>query len=619
MQSVSTPSSTPTDSGSRSNYSKRKKGFQSSKIIPYPEFQQQVFTESHSSRSSSRRSAPRLVLYCLAASLVSAFYVTVSTRNLSSFQPYYERDALDFIPNAPIKQSATNNNKKNYNEKSDISRRLKRTIRIPTQVSKEYYNALRIASVTKEVEAASYDDKEQKEKPLRHILYSACCGLGHRLKRQAAAFRAAKMMGAPHLWVKWGRNCKVASVKTGSKIDLFDLLFGSGPMVFDEDASEATTNLSPSQSLEGTALTITTGNTTLQERAKNGINTREKRKNKKLSTFLRRRYEAVSKGLRTNGTIPFLNGAPGFNFKCPGRNLTREIVLNNAISDLKFYEQLRSLFRFNDKIEYFAQKMHRFSERITVGIHIRTGNGEKGDFQKKKRGFEDLDQWLVNMVELIHQLSLRIESAAVAKANATDGHDYEHPHELRPLIFVATDDPSAVEKIAAAANPLNISAVAFPQLRLGNGTGVTYNAKFDSSNNCLASWASQFIDASLLGATDVMIAGRYSSFSQSLPLTSIFSDSIVAAAAAATKKQTGGNVIANTTSAAKNASRFANRMFCEANHPGDGMRCYDDYVDWATNENMIYFTSAGQDWNSNRPLKVFHRKEIYLPCNEDKR
>lgn len=274
---------------------------------------------------------------------------------------------------------------------------------------------------------------------------------------------------------------------------------------------------------------------------------------------------------------------------------TYKLNIDKAISDKQFYRQLRSLFRFNDRVQSFVDE-HRFSERIVVGIHIRAGNGEAGDFKEKERGIRDIDAWLVNTAKMIHQLTIKIRSAYSKEIN--------QQKPLSPLVFIATDDPRVVNKLANATSRYNISTVAFPQERLDSGSGVAYNHKWDTNEACREGWVNQFIDATLLGAADVAIAGTYSSFSQSVALMTVLSESVVSAQAK-DSKQTG-----HSMTLTNGASRFAHRLFCEVHGVEDTMRCYDNYLDWLYANNQLHWTSSSTNGSST----VDHRKEVYVPC-----
>lgn len=404
--------------------------------------------------------------------------------------------------------------------------------RIPDQQARAFYNELQLASM-----AAA------KEYPSPALLYGACCGLGHRLMRQSAAFHLASRAKIPNVLVEWGDMCNVN--KYGYP-DMHGYLFGDGPLVTELKYNE--------------------------------------------TRLIAIENQKVTPGW--NITMRFGNEVDGYHNYDACDPVERQVVVDKAISDERFYRQLRSLFRFNDRVESFAEK-NRFSERIVVGFHLRTGNGEIGDFTDKNRGIESLDAFLIRVVETTHTLIRNIEAAT------------KNDYVLPPLIFVASDSHSTTEKLANVTRKYNIETVAIPQPRLKEGAGVTYNANFDTDTTCLESWISQFMDASLLGAADVLVAPRYSSFSQALPLVTVLSGSIVNAG----RKQQ-ENIKSNISD---DSDRFTNRLFCEVTRYGDGMRCYDDYIDWTFAENEIFMPNQ-TIWNEESERSVAYGKQVKMLC-----
>jgi hypothetical protein len=182
------------------------------------------------------------------------------------------------------------------------------------------------------------------------------------------------------------------------------------------------------------------------------------------------------------------------------------------------FRLLRTLFRFNDRVRAFTNE-HSFSERLVFGIHIRSGNGENGDFTLKKRGFHDIDSWIENRALSLSRLASKMRS----------NRSLSKP----PLLFVATDETAVVDKLTNTTKPHGFSTVSFPQRRPEEGTGVSYKSAY-KGESCHESWVAQFIDSIILGVSDVVVAGRYSSFTQAIPLFTVLADSITRALMRAT-------------------------------------------------------------------------------------
>lgn len=63
------------------------------------------------------------------------------------------------------------------------------------------------------------------------FVYRGVSGLGHRLVRMSGAFHAAKIMNVSNMWSSWGWEC---GVNENGHPDIFDHLFGIGPMVVEQ-------------------------------------------------------------------------------------------------------------------------------------------------------------------------------------------------------------------------------------------------------------------------------------------------------------------------------------------------------------------------------------------------
>ena len=84
------------------------------------------------------------------------------------------------------------------------------------------------------------------------------------------------------------------------------------------------------------------------------------------------------------------------------------------------------------------------------------------------------------------------------------------------------------------------------------GAGVSYRFKHATPEACYQSWSNQFMDMTLLSASDTVIAGMYSSFTQSMPLRMMIANPV-----------------------AEN-----NKRFCEVGKTGENMHCMTSYSDW---------------------------------------
>ena len=565
---------------------------------------------------------------------MSAPFANASWNNDNSNNDNIDSTGTSALPSSLVSRSAASISTPTVSTVPELStasaastQQPRRQQRLALPKSIDYYKALRIASVTKDQE----EYREGIDK--RMHIYRSCCGLGHRLLRQAAAFRYARDIKLPHLWIQWSKiqskNCGLGNGP--GHPDLFEYYFGVGPMVvLDEEDADLDDYEVDNVDLWDVE--------TIEKQLKNKVSDVLVAANVSGSTdFIMSRLEMFSnlenfEKLVGPGGIKFHhNSAPEYRKSCVLKQ-TREQLLDQGILEDRFYRQLKGSFRFNDRVRAFAEE-HRFSERLVLGIHIRAGNGEKGDFVNKKRGIEDIDSWVVEMAGTIDQLIRKIQSAQQDKVKNNNTSSYVSSStllsssSLPPLLFVATDDGSVVGKMANATKSYNIKAVSLPQLRMETGSGVSYNGFKDEEKQCKENWFSQITDAILLGAADVVIAARYSGFTQSLPLVSVLSGSIRerkrkrangedGTVMDMNKDNTNNNMGSfddhDTVDENKTSTRFSRRLFCEGSWYGNGMQCYDDYMDWMMFKNQLFLPSENVFRGNARGGEYYSREVLGL-------
>ena len=230
------------------------------------------------------------------------------------------------------------------------------------------------------------------------------------------------------------------------------------------------------------------------------------------------------------------NEVPGY------RKLVREgpdapcqCTADKVAFDAKFYKGLRQRFRYKQEIDAFVEKA--FSNHTVIGIHVRAGNGETGDFEKKGRVINDTDAW--------------VDRVATKIQNMTQGW------EKSPLLYIATDTPSMIDKFRASLAGV-MSVMDYPQERKEAGGGVMFGESGtylpSQKTKCLRGWDDMLRDMIVLSHADVLVAARPSSFTQTFPMSIVFD----------TPKE----------------SRSAPFPFCEFNLAGTDMRCFEEYLDW---------------------------------------
>jgi hypothetical protein len=306
--------------------------------------------------------------------------------------------------------------------------------------------------------------------------YVACCGLGHRLARMSAAAHVAAIMGAG-LHSHWG-CCQEQEV--------FSYMFGDEPMVFveeqqgqnttDHDADTTNTMIKTTTSTESLATDMDSAPFHVQ-------------------------FRNEVPGMPNRNVIPVEQ-------RCPATHGKRD-------TDFAFYTALMQRYKKRNVVLDFMQQ-HGFDQRpVVVGIHVRAGNGETGDFAKKNRHIPDEQAFVASTVANI--LNLIQDHAAVADKAEAD-------NAAAPLLFIATDTPHYVSAFREALMG-KMDVIDLPQQRPKEGEGVLFGMqqefKEHERETCFNGWDAVFQDMMILSHADIVIAAAESSFTQSMPLSMV--------------------------------------------------------------------------------------------------
>jgi hypothetical protein len=171
------------------------------------------------------------------------------------------------------------------------------------------------------------------------------------------------------------------------------------------------------------------------------------------------------------------------------------------------------------------------------------------------------------------------------------------------MIFVGTDTGSVVPKLQVISNlmckiPIVSAAQKYPE----EGKSVSFLKKHhrgeNKERNCLESWESMFLDMYLFTQSNSVIAGAYSSFTQSAPLSYIF------------EKAKHNKDLGNGD--AGDADHHPH-YFCEAGTAGDYMDCYDNVRGWLKFEHVSSLKIANAKINRTLSMRRRH-VEILHPC-----
>jgi hypothetical protein len=296
---------------------------------------------------------------------------------------------------------------------------------------------------------------------LSSVDYYACCGLGHRLIRTSSAYYVSKQMNFSFrsFWGWCGEN---------EPVEVFSYLFR--PYFVSEVSHVNSQNL----------------------------------------------------------ILPFYNEVPGFQAIVRRKDKTANDTLScicrddKIQSDLEMYTSLRERFRGKAVVDQFV-KEHFVNASLVIGIHVRAGNGEGGDFERKGRGIANPDTWVQHMQSLIqNSLQLLIPTST------------SNRHFSSPLLYIATDTPSMVDRFRQQFATVNITVLNLPQQgRPEEGKGVLFGESDkvhnkdgkesnDDYSSCLRGWSDTITDMMILSHADVVVAAKPSSFVQTLPMSLAF-------------------------------------------------------------------------------------------------
>ena len=390
-----------------------------------------------------------------------------------------------------------------------------------------------------------------------YVHYTGCCGIGHRLARMSNAYHAAQRL---HFALK-------GSWPSCQKTNVFDHLFESDYIAADDyyDSKhdlEVNTN---------TAATTTNQKMYVQSSQVVKIHNEVPG------------YATVTRNARTPSTANAIQTST-----INTQQQCDTCHPHKIQSDYDFYTNLLGRFRQRQQVWDF-RNYHQFANHTVIGMHVRAGNGEGGDFTNKKRNIENSTVF----VDRVHQQIVDMV------------RDWKDP----PLLFLATDTPQMADLFRDAfvdkdEGVTHIKMVELPQIRPSEGEGILFGErkkkqhKFvdeggsvaaraleeagDSSNEkystdhesdeeaqrqtCLLGWDQAFMDMMILASSDVVVATRRSSFVQTMPLSIV-------------------------TGKPKDQRKVA-APYCEVSQDASfQMTCHESYMDWCCCSSCV----AGED------------------------
>jgi hypothetical protein len=321
----------------------------------------------------------------------------------------------------------------------------------------------------------------QQYVPPLDMRYVGVAGLGHRLMRMSSAYHLARALQVPSLDVFWRGYCPK---RYRSKPNVFHLLFGEDPFTIPSSSSNEN-HLFPFVNHDTAA---------------------------SLLDFVHgARNSSAHSNLTKNSQLKIINEVEGYTHIYESKDIEglEPPFYGKLITDYEFYSRLIERYKFRTKVD---ELLAPYTNKHTIiGIHIRAGNGEVGDFEKfRQLGQGNLAGWLHNLTSLLRHHVLPDETLVI--------------QGKPPLIFLATDTSSIVDYFQSNLGKTARILVA-PQHYPSQGEGVSYSGDHANLTMCLDSWEYQMMDMVVLSEyTDILISGQYSSFTQSLPVSRILND-----------------------------------------------------------------------------------------------
>jgi hypothetical protein len=182
---------------------------------------------------------------------------------------------------------------------------------------------------------------------------------------------------------------------------------------------------------------------------------------------------------------------------------------------------------------------------------------------------------------------------------------YPKQFEKPLLLFLATDTAYLVPTIVNATRAYGVSTVVLPQIRVKPNEGVTFKALAGVGEKCLLGWQAMVSDMLLLSYSDVLIAARHSSFSQSLPLSLVFDRHAT-----------------NNNANREGKDEPAVPRFCEVSETATSMTCLPDLATWLFRDKdseMITYSLNNTSESTSLTTPVLHKLLVLLPDIEESR
>ena len=338
------------------------------------------------------------------------------------------------------------------------------------------------------------------------IVHNAKFGLGHRLDKMSSAWHLTKSLNITRLQLKWD-SC------TGMQ-NIFPLLFGNNSYI----------------NVPGN------GDTAIKESSPEKVN-----------------KKVINIWNDVDGYFDAMNYKYHQVLLSPGEYKGNHSPwLKKLDSNAQFFKILRHRFTGRQDVIKFMEE-HGFSNHFVIGMHLRLGNDESRHFKQAGRGVRNEMEFVNNVLDLLRMFVLKLRRSHPERfvySEHVDSPGFCQRKQMKtPLVFLATDSPKFIPIIANATQIWKVKTIVIPQTRVDSG--VTYS-EFTGGEKCLQGWHDMLMDMVALSFSDVLVAPRYSSFTQTLPAHLVFDQN----------------------------RGIAGPSFCECSDTGKTMTCLEDMRTW---------------------------------------
>jgi hypothetical protein len=271
--------------------------------------------------------------------------------------------------------------------------------------------------------------------------------------------------------------------------------------------------------------------------------------------------------LRVNNEVPgfqpiFRVGTNNSNLDACGCSLSK------AESDVSFYSGLRGRFFARTKVDEFRKANDWDNpDVLVIGMHARVGNGEAGYFIESGRVIPDLDGWIASLATLLLNLTETLASSS--------------GRNRAVKLLIATDTSPVVQGLTTHLKD-RITVASYEQPRPLAGQGVlVFHGMTSEGQVCRDAWENSVIDMALLSHADLIVAARYSSFVQSMPLSLALSRPLF--------------------------ERKVNHTYCEVSVDATELQCFASYQEWCCTGRTRFGRAMGSE-SLNIPVTDFQEQ-----------